>query len=180
MSNSSVENLFTDQEQLISQLLSDTDAGQVFVIDKSGTYTDLAKQLRGEVLHLQPGGNVFINPLEMRAGCDPVDDNLNDLIWRADVMCAFFQWLIGEDHIITPKMRSVIDAAVKELYQSVSDHGQAFLPDLLEVLKKDASTEGKILTDAVRVFTKEQIDCFSRPSNTKRDTGGGQECTGAH
>lgn len=148
------------QEQLILQSLSDPDTGQVFVIDTYGDYTNLADQSDTEVLHLRPGGNVFINPLEMRASCDPMDDSLS---WRADIMHAFFEQILG-DNALTPRMRAVIDFLVKALR---SNHS-ARLPDLLTELRRIDAAEGKLLADAIEVFAIGTVDCFSQRSNTRR------------
>ena len=155
------------RKHYIYKAISDPKNGQVFVIDTYGEYSDLTKQFGGEVLHIRPGEEIFINPLEMRGSCNPNEDNL---LWTADVMFAFFQRIIGEKNFLTPQMKAVIYAAVKEIFQTVSNGGQfPVLIDLLSALEKYDTAEGKLLSAVIQLFAAGQIDCFSHHTNTTRN-----------
>lgn len=103
----------------MTQVLLNQPNTQVFLIDPQGEYAPLAKELNGEIIHLAPGSNAYINPLDL--DISDGDGEVDPIIMKSDYVISLFEIIYGKNRELSPKSKSLLDKAVRKIYRAYID-----------------------------------------------------------
>jgi type IV secretory pathway VirB4 component len=171
---------FTAKLEMLSVLLNHPDA-QVFVIDPQGEYKPLANALKGEVIKLSPGSNVFINPMDLNLS-QLEDEESDPVTMKSDFIISMFDIILGKNRALNPIHSSIIDKCIRKIYKPYIEEmnrlGQACdlskcptLSDLyqeLMMLKVERYEAGQ-LADALYQYAVGSFNTFAHRTNVKTD-----------
>ena len=115
---------FSAKREMINVLLSTND--DVFVIDPESEYTPVALALGdkiAEVIKLEPGSPVKLNPFDMDIDYAKSDEGGNDPIsLKSDFICVLCETMMGSRATLSPTQKTLIDRAVRNVYRPYIEH----------------------------------------------------------
>lgn len=131
-------------KEMITQLYYTTD-DDIIICDPEGEYGALAKRLGGEVINISGKSNHHINPLDMVAGYD--ENGSDPLQDKVGFVTALFEALAGQhrDDISWPKAQSILDRAVKNLYEAYQNGGP--IPTLIRLTEELTKQNEEVARD---------------------------------
>lgn len=150
----------------------------VVVFDTEGQYVELAKQVDGQVIRIDGASGVHINPFEIQAEAEGMNDPLID---KSDFIAAWLEAAVGGRKGLTPAQRSLIDRCVKEIYKpyfkyrdkDTGEYDRDLLPilrDLYRALRDKEEkypVDARMLSTALVLFMEGSIDMFAYPTNVQ-------------
>jgi type IV secretory pathway VirB4 component len=124
-----------------------------FVLDPKGEYRALAEALGLEVLHLRPGGEVRLNPLDAMAGVDAGQVDLQQL----ELLQALTETMLG--HRLASEERTAIELGLESARQRAAEsRSQPTIPDVVDAMRcpqPDAGAPVGLDDDEVRRFGRQ-------------------------
>lgn len=162
------------QEMLTVLLSSDDD---VIVIDPEGEYEPMAEMLGdvAEVIRIEPGSDVHINPFDIDLNCDSDD---NPITIKSDFIGSLCENIVGDRFGLTPGQRSLIDRCVKFAYKPYMDsrnpisgaYDKSLLPTLktfYDILRDQPGYDALQLADALEIYVTGSQNLFAYPTNVE-------------
>ncbi len=163
----------TAKLELINSFLNTND--DIFVIDPDGEYGKVAQALGGEVIKLQSGSNININPFDLDVDTS-FDKEVNPLVAKTDFVCGIIETMIGADAKLTPSQLSIIQRSVGEIYrpyfQHLKDVGKTIdidycptMQNLFNTLLDQPQPEAQNLALIMEAYTTGMFNIFARRTN---------------
>ncbi len=170
---------FTAKCEMMSVLLRNTNS-QVYVIDPEGEYAPLAEALDGEVIELSTASKKFVNPLDM--DIDYGGDN-DPVAMKSDFIISMIEIMHGSNAVLTPRMRSIIDRCVRNIYRGYLQHMDAIreagnpmtcdkaamptLNNLYEELRRQEGEEAHMIANTIEIYAQGSLATFSHRTNVE-------------
>lgn len=109
-----------------------------FVLDPKGEYRGLARALGREVIHLRPGGEVRLNPLEVMA---PEEDPGRVELQQLELLAALAETSL--ERRLQPEERTAIELGLATARRRAArDGGQPTLPEVVEAMLRPEPEAG--------------------------------------
>lgn len=140
----------------------------IIIVDPEHEYEVLVEALRGAIVRIHPSSEARLNPLDI----DLEDTFAGDPITvKAQDVLNMLRSLIGGHDGLTPTQVSLLDRCTMAMYRKYAAEGGQMptLIKLRELLKADASPDGKQLADALEIYTEGSLNAFSRQTNVDID-----------
>jgi len=155
------------------QAYLNTDNTQIFILDPEQEYVVLAKRLGGQVFPIEPGGTLHVNPLDL----DITKDNDGDpLAQKVDYIISIIERMLGGKSVLSGYARSVVDAAVQELYRpyikdlenrgiTIDTETCPTLKDFYDLLCRKKEAEARNLAASIKTYCDGTMDLFAHHTN---------------
>lgn len=167
---------FIAKEEMYQVFLK-MDNAQIFVLDPEQEYTILAKELGGQVFSIEPGGENYINPLDLDITKDKDGDPVAQKI---DYIISLIERMLGGRSELSGYAKSAIDRALTDLYQpyiaDLNKRGitidRAICPtlkDLYNVLNARKEAEARNLAANIRIYCTGTLNLFAHHTNINID-----------
>lgn len=165
------------KQEMLTVLLSSGD--DVVVIDPEGEYEPMAEMLGNEVaevIRVEPGSNVHINPFDIDLNCEGED---NPITAKADFIGTLCETIVGDRFGLTPGQRSLIDRCVQHAYGPYLNsldpvtglYDKSKLPTLKSFynILRDVHNnyDATQLADALEIYVTGSQNLFAYPTNVE-------------
>ncbi|WP_341485225.1 DUF87 domain-containing protein (plasmid) [Lactococcus garvieae] len=148
---------FAAKNEIISTLLA-RPKDEVIILDPEREQIPIAKEFKGQVVHIGPGSPVSINALDLEdtEGLGIEGDSIAD---KANFLLSIFGNILGR---ITPTQRTLIDRITKEVYRQ---YDKPNLQDWFGILKENQSEEAKDLVGGLGIYIEGSLNMFAKNTN---------------
>lgn len=172
---------FSAKREMINIYLTTND--DIYVIDPESEYTYIAKELGGEVIHIEAGSHIYINPFDMdvKYGDQEGNNNADPVTLKSDYICMLCETAMGSHYEITNVQRSIIDRVVIELYKPYMRHmrdvrqvdpditcdttASPTMDDFYEKLLEQNEPEAQNIALSLEIYCKGSFDTFAHKTN---------------
>ena len=160
---------FAAKREMANVFLNTDD--DILIIDPEREYSPLVKAFGGEIIHIAPGSQYHLNPLDMDEEYGVKEDGKaeNPIVLKADFVLSLCETVIGGRYGLTPSQRTIIDRCVHIVYQEyIQDFDKSKTPTLLDfqrVLEAQPEREAREIALAFEIYTKGSLDVFAHQSN---------------
>lgn len=146
---------------------------QIFVIDPEREYVALAKELGGTVFPIEPGGEVFINPLDLDV---TKSDEGDPFAQKVDFVIAMIESMLGGRQQLSGMLTGIIDSTLQELYAPYLKHLREIkatidieacptLEDFYDLLRSRKEPEAKNLAASIKMYCVGTLNLFAHKTN---------------
>ena len=180
---------FSAKREMTNAILN-TEA-TVYIIDPDGEYTPLADAFGGAIVKIVPGGNIYLNPLDLDID-NSYDSDLNPITLKSDFICGLLETMAGTGARLTPIQKSIVDQCIQEIYRPYLEYLAELPPDrngrkitidrakcptlvdLFDALFNKPSAEAQNLAITMQMYTTGNFDTFAHRTNIPNlDKNGG-------
>ena len=144
-------------------LLTDDD---IIVCDPEGEYFPLCEMFKGQVIRISPTSGDYINPMDMNLN---YSDDENPLSLKSDFILSLCELVVGGRDGLQPIEKTVIDRAVRMIYQPyLNDPVPENLPilgDLYQALLDQDEKEAHRIATALELFVSGSLNVFNHRTN---------------
>ena len=144
-------------------LLTDDD---IIVCDPEGEYFPLCEMFKGQVIRISPTSGDYINPMDMNLN---YSDDENPLSLKSDFILSLCELVVGGRDGLQPIEKTVIDRAVRMIYQPyLNDPEPENLPilgDLYQALLDQDEKEAHRIATALELFVSGSLNVFNHRTN---------------
>lgn len=167
-------------EMVLAYLKSEKNV--IYVIDPEGEYTDIARELKGEVIELSPQSHSFINPFDMDLEYGGDDSAIGV---KAGYITGMIELMLGTGGTVDGKSRSIIDRCVKNIYKGYFEHmnnlrninpsitcdrdASPTLQKLYSEFREQPEPEAQELASIIETFAVGTSDIFAHRTNVATD-----------
>lgn len=148
---------FAAKNEIISTLLA-RPKDEVIILDPEREYIPIAKEFKGQVVHVGPGSPVSINALDLE-DTEGLGIEGNPIADKANFLLSIFGNILGR---ITPTQRTLIDRVTKEVYRQ---YDKPNLQDWFGVLKENQSEEARDLVGGLGIYIEGSLNMFAKNTN---------------
>jgi type IV secretory pathway VirB4 component len=140
----------------------------ILICDPESEYAPLVHELNGQVIKLSAagGGKQFVNPMDINLN---YSDDENPVALKSDFILSFCEVVAGGRDGLQPVEISVIDKAVRKVYQSyLADPDPAKMPileDLYDALKEQPELEAQRVAAALEIYVHGSLNIFNHRTN---------------
>ena len=160
---------FAAKNEIVSIALRDANA-DIIVIDPEREYSELIKNLKGEVIRISATSNNHINAMDINS---EYGDGANPLILKSEFLLSFCEHLI-DNKSLGAKEKSIIDrctARVYRAYQQGNYQGIApTLQDFREELLKQEEPEAKQIALSLELYVNGSLNTFAKNTNVNTNS----------
>ena len=136
---------FTAKTEIINVFLKSN--ADIMIIDPEAEYITLAEALNGQVIELKPGGNSFVNPLDIDFSYEMDGTEPNPILEKASFIMKLFESMLNEVWGMDSIQKTLIDEAGLELYAP-------FLDENGQLKRAISKEETPTLNDMMAVFSR--------------------------
>ena len=144
-------------------LITDDD---VIVCDPEGEYYPLVERFHGQVVKISPASSHYINPMDMNLN---YSDDDNPLSLKSDFLLSLCELIVGGREGLQPIEKTVIDRAVRLVYQPyLADPRPENMPvlgDLYQALLAQEEKEAHRVATALEIYVSGSLNVFNHPTN---------------
>lgn len=144
-------------------LLTDDD---IIICDPEGEYYPLVQAFKGQVVHISPTSNDFINPMDINLNYSEDDSPLS---LKSDFILSLCELIVGGRDGLEPIQKTVIDRAVRQIYQPYLNDPRPenvpILGDLYEALKAMDEKEAREVATALEIYVTGSLNVFNHRTN---------------
>lgn len=144
-------------------LLTDDD---IIICDPEGEYYPLVQAFKGQVVHISPTSNDFINPMDINLNYSEDDSPLS---LKSDFILSLCELIVGGRDGLEPIQKTVIDRAVRQIYQAYLNDPRPenvpILGDLYEALKAMDEKEAREVATALEIYVTGSLNVFNHRTN---------------
>lgn len=156
---------FLAKEEMVSVLLNTDD--DIIIIDPEREYTKVVENFGGEVIHISPASQNYINPLDISL---EYGDDEDPLLLKYDFILSLFEVLIGGRQGLAPTQKSIIDRCMRLTYIELikHDYDKAFTPtlkDFYEIMKNEQGEEAQLMASSLELYATGTLQVFSHKTN---------------
>ena len=175
---------YTAKCEMMAALLR-SDKNKVYIIDPQSEYHKMALNLHGEIIELSAQSKTFINPFDMDIDYSGENDPVS---MKSDYLMGMIEIMMGENHELTAKEKSLIDRCVKNIYRGYlihmdelrRRHEEAHLPgkpptndrsatptlaNLYNELRQQPEEEAHNLASTIEIYTQGSLATFAHRTN---------------
>ena len=144
-------------------LLTDDD---VMICDPEGEYYPLIERFNGQVIRISPTSTDYINPMDLNLN---YSDDDNPLSLKSDFILSLCELVVGGRDGLQPIEKTVIDRAVRLIYQPfLNDPIPEKLPilgDLYNALLNMEEKEAHHIATALEIYVSGSLNLFNHRTN---------------
>ena len=144
-------------------LLTDDD---IIVCDPEGEYYPLCQMFNGQVIRISPTSGDYINPMDLNLN---YSDDENPLSLKSDFILSLCELIVGGREGLQPIEKTVIDRAVRIIYQPfLNDPVPEKLPildDLYHALLNMEEKEAHRIATALEIYVSGSLNVFNHRTN---------------
>ena len=144
-------------------LITDDD---VIVCDPEGEYYPLVERFHGQVVKISPASSHYINPMDMNLN---YSDDDNPLSLKSDFLLSLCELIVGGREGLQPIEKTVIDRAVRLVYQPyLADPRPENMPvlgDLYQALLAQEEKEARQVATALEIYVSGSLNVFNHHTN---------------
>ena len=144
-------------------LLTDDD---VMICDPEGEYYPLIERFGGQVIRVSPTSTDYINPMDLNLN---YSDDDNPLSLKSDFILSLCELVVGGRDGLQPIEKTVIDRAVRHIYQPfLNDPIPEKLPilgDLYDALLNMEEKEAHHIATALEIYVSGSLNLFNHRTN---------------
>ena len=144
-------------------LITDDD---VIICDPEGEYYPLVERFHGQVVKISPSSSHYINPMDMNLN---YSDDDNPLSLKSDFLLSLCELIVGGREGLQPIEKTVIDRAVRLVYQPyLADPRPENMPvlgDLYQALLAQEEKEARRVATALEIYVSGSLNVFNHPTN---------------
>ena len=144
-------------------LITDDD---VIVCDPEGEYYPLVERFHGQVVKISPASPHYINPMDMNLN---YSDDDNPLSLKSDFLLSLCELIVGGREGLQPIEKTVIDRAVRLVYQPyLTDPRPENMPvlgDLYQALLAQEEKEARRVATALEIYVSGSLNVFNHHTN---------------
>ena len=138
----------------------------MIVCDPEGEYHPLVSKLDGQVIRISPNSTDYINPLDLHLNYSEGEDPLS---LKSDFILSLCELVIGGRDGLQPIERTVIDRAVRIIYQPfLRDPRPENLPilgDLHKALLDQPEEQAHYIATALEIYVSGSLNLFNHHTN---------------
>ena len=144
-------------------LITDDD---VIICDPEGEYYPLVERFHGQVVKISPASSHYINPMDMNLN---YSDDDNPLSLKSDFLLSLCELIVGGRDGLQPIEKTVIDRAVRLVYQPyLADPRPENMPvlgDLYQALLAQEEKEARRVATALESYVSGSLNVFNHHTN---------------
>ena len=144
-------------------LITDDD---VIICDPEGEYYPLVERFHGQVVKISPASSHYINPMDMNLN---YSDDDNPLSLKSDFLLSLCELIVGGREGLQPIEKTVIDRAVRLVYQPyLADPRPENMPvlgDLYQALLAQEEKEARQVATALEIYVSGSLNVFNHHTN---------------
>jgi hypothetical protein len=150
---------FLTKEQIFFIALQSDD--DILILDPEREYSELVRELGGEVINIYPGSPHYINAMDMEVD---YAQNKNAIRDKSNFILSLFSQIKGEVSNID---KSIIDRCVKNIFEISNSILRDFptLTTLQKELRRQPEIEALDLATTLELYTSGSLDLFSHETN---------------
>ncbi|MCQ2433171.1 MAG: ATP-binding protein [Clostridia bacterium] len=137
----------------------------IIICDPESEYGALVKQLGGQVIHISPTSEDYINPMDIDLDAD------DPLRMKADFLLSLFSLLVGGRDGLKPLEVSIIDRCIPLVYAeylvSPTPEQMPVLGDLYDTLLTQPEQTAKEIAAKLEIYIHGSMNVFNHRSNIK-------------
>ena len=139
----------------------------VIICDPEGEYYSLVKRMNGQVIRIAPNSKHYINPLDLDLESYSKDDD--PLAMKAEFILSLCEMILGGKDGLEAVQKSVIDYALKKIYQRYfqdpKPENLPILGDLYEALRDMHNERADYVADALDIYVNGSLNLFNHHTN---------------
>lgn len=156
------------------QAFLNTRNSQIFIIDPEREYAGLGQALKATIFPIEPGGKVFINPLDLDISRD--DEGGDPFAEKVDFVISIVEAMLGGRNTLNGYLKSIIDNTLQNLYapylrrleverKTIDIETAPTLKEFWEALKARKEPEARNLADAIQMYCVGSLNLFAHHTN---------------
>ena len=142
----------------------------IIIGDPEGEYYPLVHALGGQVIHISPTSNDYINPMDINL--DYSDDD-NPLGFKSDFILSLCELIMGSRNGIEAEEKSVIDRCLPIVYQKYLldpvPENMPTLGDLYSTLRAQKEDQAQRIATALEIYVNGSLRVFNHQTNVELD-----------
>lgn len=136
------------------------------ICDPEGEYHPVVNSLGGQVIRISPTSTDYINPMDINLD---YSDGENPLSLKSDFILSLFELIIGGREGLKPIEKTVIDRAVRQVYQPYLNNpipeNIPLLEDLYFALMEQEEREAHTVATALEIYVSGSLNVFNHRTN---------------
>ena len=155
---------FSAKREMTNVLLSTKD--DMRICDPEGEYSPVVNSMEGQVIRISPTSTDYINPMDINLD---YSDGENPLSLKSDFILSLFELIIGGREGLKPIEKTVIDRAVRQVYQPYLNdpipENVPLLEDLYFALMEQEEREAHTVATALEIYVSGSLNVFNHRTN---------------
>lgn len=161
---------FSVKAELVSKALSED--CDIIVIDPEGEFGGLIARLGGEIVHIAPNSDSYINPMDINEHY--ADKGEDPLLLKSEFILSLFETLVGGIEGLTPQQKTILDRVCRKVYINSINNGfkKESIPTLIDFqkeLEKQTEACAKDLSLSLEIYSKGSLSIFANRTNVNCD-----------
>jgi type IV secretory pathway VirB4 component len=156
---------FSAKREIANAFLMTED--DIILCDPEAEYYPLVEALGGQVIHISPASHDYINPMDLNM--DYSGDSDSPISLKSDFILSLCELIVGGKKGLEPIAKTVIDRAVRLVYQAFLlnpvPENMPILEDLYFVLQEQPEAEASRLAVALELYVKGSLNVFNHRTN---------------
>ena len=155
---------FSAKREITNAFLITND--DIIICDPEAEYYPLVAKLNGQVIKISPTSKQYVNPMDINL--DYSDDD-NPLALKSDFILSFCEVIAGGKTGLEPVEKTVIDRAVRMVYQGYladpKPENMPLLEDLWNEIQKQPEKEAQRVAAALELYVHGSLNVFNHRTN---------------
>ena len=155
---------FTTKREIYSVFLATGD--DIIICDPEAEYAALTESLKGQVIRVSPVSSQHINPMDINENYSDDDEPIK---LKSDFILSFCELILGEENSLGYRARSVIDRAVRTVYEryfeNPSPENMPILQDLYDELLRQGDPDSKDIAAGLEIYVTGSLSVFNHRTN---------------
>ena len=147
-----------------------TTKDDIIICDPEGEYYPLVNRLNGQIIKISPTSGHFINPMDINLN---YSEDENPLSLKSDFILSLCELIVGGRDGLQPVEKTVIDRAVRQVYQFyLNDPRPEMMPvlgDLYLALRSQEEKEAQRIATALEIYVTGSLNVFNHRTNVDID-----------
>lgn len=141
----------------------------IILIDPDREYSHLVREFGGEIITLSPSTSNHINPFDINSNYGQDDEGVGDPVKeKSSFILSMVEQILGDEGVSATK-KSIIDRAVKKVYQPLVDNDyngeMPTLKDFVQCIREMSEPEAQELAVQLELYSDGSLDLFAYPTN---------------
>lgn len=157
---------FSAKREIANVFLATMD--HIMICDPEGEYYPLVNRLKGQVIRISPTSTDYINPLDININYSDGDDPIR---LKSDFILSLCELVLGEQEGVGAQQKSIIDRALREIYQPFFadpvPEKMPILGDLYNKLRSMEEPEAADVATALELYVTGSLNVFNHQTNVE-------------
>lgn len=144
-------------------LVTDDD---IIICDPESEYGALVERLNGQVIHISPTSNDYVNPMDLNLN---YSDEENPLSLKSDFILSLCELIVGGKEGLQPVEKTIIDRCVRNIYREYLldpiPEKMPILGDLYDELRRQEEKEAQYIATALEIYVSGSLNVFNHRTN---------------